>query len=89
MSDEANEKLITDLRARVAELEAHLAAGQGKDSERLDYIERKAVRGGSYRDITSIDIIVHGDDLALGGARYAIDCMIEREAATAGKGEGR
>lgn len=47
------------------------------DTERLDYIERHAVRGGTYKSITSLDVIVRSEDLKK-GVRYAIDRMKER-----------
>lgn len=68
-------------------LYTHPATSQGadqvRDAGRLSHIERKHVMGSSYRGITSLNIIVHGDDCAKGGALYAIDCMVEREAGRA------
>lgn len=54
-----------------------------RDAARLDYITRKHVMGSSYGGITSLNIIVHRDDYATGGALYAIDCMIDRDAGRA------
>lgn len=57
------------------------AAPEGiTDTERLNYIAEKSVLGASYCNITSINTIVHLEDFAAGGTRYAIDCMIERKA---------
>lgn len=65
-----------DASVRSAALQADEA--KGKDAERLDYIEGKAIRGSTYCNVTSLDIIVHVEDL-LGGLRHAIDCAMERE----------
>lgn len=51
------------------------------DTDRMDLVAKSGVRGGTYKGITSINVIVHEDDLLCGGARYAIDCMIERDSA--------
>lgn len=51
---------------------------------RCEYINRKHVMGSSYGGITSLNIIVHADDYAVGGALYAIDCMVEREQGRSG-----
>ena len=52
------------------------------DTERMDYVAA-AHLGGSYAGIASINPIIHLDDYRMGGARYAIDCMIERNAGRA------
>jgi hypothetical protein len=50
------------------------------DARRFGHIEAHAVRGSIYKGITSINVIVYDKDLRQ-GARYAIDRMIERQAA--------
>jgi hypothetical protein len=76
-SRDADGSLINE--GTIAQQGAPHAANAGEDTERLDYIDRKAVRGASYHGITSVNVIVYEDDLAMGGVRYAIDCMRERE----------
>jgi hypothetical protein len=61
------------------------SAAAAEDAQRLDYIEKHAVRGATYNGITSINIVVHSDDWVAGGVRWAIDCMSERSAMAASR----
>lgn len=72
---------IQTLQAEAAALLPRQAAVGLSDTDRLDWIAKKHVLGASYAGIGSVNAHIHLDDYAVGGVRYAIDCMIERYSA--------
>lgn len=86
--------LVRDVEALLAHIAllssaAPVSAEGLTDIDRIDHIERYGIPGRQYKGIGSVNVILHVDEIASGGLRWAIDCMIEREAsaiAAAAKG---
>jgi hypothetical protein len=55
-------------------------AAVADDTARMDYIEKHAIIGATYKGITSANVIVHGDEWNKLGLRTALDAAMARDA---------